>query len=50
MRRQTNTSTIIFFMAFLLGPLMTAELGVMDDWVVACMPAVEKSIRSERVD
>jgi hypothetical protein len=50
MRRQTNTSTIIFFMAFLLGPLMTTELGVMDDWVVACTPAVEKSIRSEQVD
>jgi hypothetical protein len=50
MRRQTNTSIIIFFMAFLLGCLMTAELGVMDDWVVACTPAVEKSIRSERVD
>jgi hypothetical protein len=50
MRRQTNTSTIIFFMAFLLGPLMTAEFGVMDDWVVACTPAVEKSIRSEQVD
>jgi hypothetical protein len=28
-------------MAFLLGPLMTAEFGVMDDWVVACTPAVK---------
>jgi hypothetical protein len=50
MRRQTNTNTSSFFMAFLLGAVMTAELGVMDDWIVACTPAVEKSIRSERVD
>jgi len=37
-------------MGFLLGSEMNAERFGLDDWIVACTPAVEKSLRSERVD
>jgi hypothetical protein len=37
-------------MGFLLVSEMNAERSGLDDWVVACTPAVEKSLRNERVD
>jgi hypothetical protein len=50
MRRQTNNNTSSFFMGTLLGPEMNDEFSGLDDWIVACTPAVEKSIRNERLD
>jgi len=29
---------------------MNDEFSGLDDWIVACTPAVEKSFRNERVD
>jgi len=37
-------------MGFLLVLQMQIGFSGLDDWIVACMPAVEKSLRNERVD
>jgi hypothetical protein len=37
-------------MASLLVLQMHTEFAGLDDWIVACMPVVEKSLRNERVD
>jgi len=49
-RRLTNKNTSSFFMGFLLVLQMQIGFSGLDDWIVACMPAVEKSLRNERVD
>jgi hypothetical protein len=37
-------------MGTLLGPEMNDGFTGLDDWIVACTPAVEKSLRNEQVD